>query len=380
MPLAMCFLVTVFSLMISLYQSIQECSHINAKGYSIMDRFDTEELKDFFVDDESLNKLKNMYDLYEKEWDSEFYVMTNQPIYVKDGSYSSEFIYGYEDVDEEKLDMSYVECMQMNDSAIKGSNMDLSSGRYFYDNEYIYDKTVPIIVGYDYKKYLNINDTFTIDYLSQDINVKVVGILKEGACTAKSDYSVLDNFIIMPALEFPNKPVDKEDKNFQIKVYLGHTNSFVYSSDSALKVQSELDNICKVVDIKPFILMAVFPINLLGFGFAKSIYLLLLIVIAAFALIVAILSYVSWRKNRSTLSTVIDFNIKKDFIKIIVGMYLENMIWVLIAAAFCFTFSFTILHSLHINLSIIIISLCTLFFTIPLISIYKFFRLYSKEK
>lgn len=379
-PFVICLSVVILSVVISMYQSIQNYSKVNARGYSIIDEFDTEELKEFLAEDVSLNKIKKMYNLCKKQWNTEYYIMTEQPIYINDISFSNEFVYGHGVVDEEKLDLSYVNCIQMNTSAIKGSHMDFLQGRTFCQDEYIYHNTVPVIVGYDYKNYLKLNDTFSIDYLGKNVDVKVVGILSEGVCAAKSDSYNLDNYIVLPAFEFPDKPINEEEKYFQLKVYLGHTNSFVYSSDSALHVQSELDDICKSVGIKPYIVMSVFPINFLGLGFARSTYFLLLLIFFAFVLTIALLSYISWRNYRSIALTVFILKSKHNLLKLIVLTYIETMIWVLIAAIFCVILNSTILAIFHVDLLIITMSLCVVWLTIPLIPIYKFFRLYSKKK
>ena len=377
-PFAICLSVIILSVAISMYQSIQNFSKVNATGYSIIDKFDTEELKEFFAEDSSLNKLKKMYYLCKKQWSSEYYIMTNQPVYLNGISFSNEFVDGYGEVDREKLDLSYVKCIQMNASAINGSHMALLQGRAFYEDEYIYNDTVPVIIGYDYNNYLKLNDVFSIDYLGKNVNVKVVGILNKGVCAAKSDSYSLDKYIVLPALEFPDYPINEEEKYFQLKVYLGHTNSFVYSSNSALYVQSELDDICNSVGIKPYILTGVFPINLLGFGFARSTYVLLLSIVFTYILAIAILSYICLRKYRPIASNSYVLGSKHNLLKLIVFMYIETMIWVLIAAAFCVVLKSTILAIFHVDLLVIAILLCIEWLTIPLLSAYKCFKIHLR--
>ena len=38
---------------------------------------------------------------------------------------------------------------------------------------------MPIILGYEYRKYFKVGDEFTVDYLFKEIKVKVSGFLKK---------------------------------------------------------------------------------------------------------------------------------------------------------------------------------------------------------
>lgn len=275
---------------------MQVYSKINGNGYSITDNFNDNDLLNSLIENNSLSKIKKLYDLFNKEWDEEFYIMTEQPVSLENEAFSNDFVYGYGDLNDDEMNPKLVKCIQMNAAAIKGSNLNVIEGRAFYKNEYTINDMIPLIVGYNYLNYLKINDTFSIKYLQRTLNVKVVGILSEGACAAKSDDTILDNSIILPALESPDEPTDEVDVYFQLKLYLGHTNSFIYSNKSVLLVQKELNDICKSVNIEPYNLMGVRKINLFGLGIARSNYFLLLIMIFVFVLIICFLSHIYWKK------------------------------------------------------------------------------------
>lgn len=381
-PIIIILSVLSFSFGIQIFTDIQKYSKVNADGYSMIDLFsEEEELQEFFRDEHSLSKMKEMYQRCKTQWDSSYYIMTDQSIIVSDLPLPKKFAHGYGQIPEDDLIQTFVHSIQMNSSAIDGSSMNLLEGRFFEKEEYVYkDSTpVPVLVGYEYKDYLKINDTFEINYLGKPLMVKVVGILEEGAYSAKSQSFLLDLYMIMPALEFNQEPITKEEYSFQMKVYLGHTNAYVYSSSSVLGVQNRLDKICKEVDIKPYIMAGVAPIDIFHLGYAKSNLILFLILpIALLVLILVLFSYLTWRKLRNILPNL-SINQKSDYFKLIVAVYLETLLWVIIAGILSLILSLTILSFLSINLWILFGSLLILWIFIPLVSIYKLFRMFRSH-
>ena len=194
-PILMIIFVLLFSFIISYYTSIQKYAHLNADGYSITDTFDVEEFKEFLAED-NLYKIKKLYSHFNQVWKDRYYVMTDQPVAI-DKAYSEQFAYGYGTVDSDKLNKDYVNCCQMNDAAIKGSPMELESGRWFNDLEYSVNDTIPVIVGSHYQEHLKIGDKISIRYLYKDFDCNVIGVLKEGSRTAKNEYSMLDDYLII---------------------------------------------------------------------------------------------------------------------------------------------------------------------------------------
>ena len=235
------------SFIISNYTNIYKYAHLNADGYSITDTFDVEEFKEFLAEG-NLYKIKKQYSHFKQVWKDRYYVMTDQPVEVEK-IFGEQFAYGYGSVDSEKLNEDYVNCCQMNASAIKGSPMELSSGRWFSDSEYGVNDTIPVIVGSHYQEYLKIGDKISIRYLYKDFDCNVIGVLKEGSRTAKNEYSILDDYLIIPALEDIIEPENEEDYKFEQKLYMHHTNGYVYSDRSVLEEQALLDDLCKSIEL-----------------------------------------------------------------------------------------------------------------------------------
>lgn len=359
-PILMIIFVLLFPFIISYYTSIQKYAHLNADGYSIMDTFDEKELKEFFAGD-NLYKMKKQYSHFNQVWKDRYYVMTDQPVAI-DTVYSEQFAYGYGVVDSDKLNSDYVNCCQMNDAAIKGSPMELESGRWFNDLEYSVNDTIPVIVGSHYQEYLKIGDKISIRYLYKDFDCNVIGVLKEGSRTAKNEYSILDDYLIIPALEDIIGPENEEDYKFEQKMYMHHTNGYVYSDRSVLEEQELLDDLCKSVEIKPYVFTSVPSfVNLFDWGIAKSVHFVLITTIIVFVLLSVLLSYLSYRKSRKVV-----VKNRKGFI---LAKYLESLIMVAMSGLICFPFAI-IARFLEIQWWVLAIVFCYLFLILPVITIF----------
>ena len=360
-PILMIIFVLPFSFIISYYTSIQKYALVNADGYSIMDTFDEEELKEFFAED-NLYKIKKLYSHFNQVWKDRYYVMTDQPVAI-DTVYSEQFAYGYGVVDSNKLNSDYVNCCQMNDAAIKGSPMELESGRWFNDLEYSVNDTIPIIVGSHYQEYLKIGDKISIRYLYKDFDCNVIGVLKEGSRTAKNEYSILDDYLIIPALEDIIGPKNDEDYKFEQKMYIHHTNGYVYSDKSVLEEQEFLDDLCKSVEIRPYVFLSIPTfVNLFDWGIAKSIRFILITTIIVFVLLSVLLSSLSYRKSRKV--------VVKNRKVFILAKYLESLIMVAMSGLICFPIAI-IARFLEIQWWILGIVLGIIFLLLPVIPVIK---------
>ena len=68
---------------------------------------------------------------------------------------------------------------------------------------------------------------------------------------------MLDDYLIIPALEDITGPENEDDYKFEQKLYMHHTNGYVYSDKSVLEEQELLDDLCKSVEIKPYVFTSV---------------------------------------------------------------------------------------------------------------------------
>ncbi len=368
---------TIFSLPISWFIQIQENSKINADGYSVVDKYD--DLSVFFKKNNSLSVMKEMHENFNNTWGSSYCIIVSQPVYTLEVLFPLKFCYGYGYTPEEHIDPTFMTAVQMNKNAIEMSNIELYEGRGFNQNEYTYtdEKTVPVIVGYEYKEYLNLGDKFTVDYLNKILTLEVVGIAKKGSADARGSEKILDYTLIMPALEFETPSVSDEyyedEMSFQRKAYLGYINCFVFSDDSALKIQSDLDNICKdLITEGRFILKGIKPINIFNLGYAKSNIIVLFVLPLLFLIIIfIILSILIWKKWREKISKNSETNIDKSKRKaIILEIYAEIFTVTFITGFISLAISMNY-RILEINTAILLGILLMLLALTPLYTIYK---------
>lgn len=368
---------TIFSLPISWFIQIQENSKINADGYSVIDKYD--DLTVFLKKDNSLSVMKEMYENFNNTWGSSYCIIVSQPVYTMEVMFPLKFCYGYGDTPDKYVDPTFMTTVQMNKNAITMSNIELYEGRIFNQNEYTYTngKTVPVIVGYEYKEYLNLGDKFTVDYLNKIITLEVVGIAQKGSADARKPENILDYTLIMPAMEFETPFVSDEyyenEMSFQQKVYLGYINCFVFSDNSALRVQNDLDNICKDLETEgKFILTGICSINIFNLGYAKSNIIVLFVLPLLFLIIIfIILSILIWRKWREEISNNSETNIDKSKRKAIILEIYAEILTVTFVAGFI-SLAISMYYSiLEINTSVLLGILLMLSALTPLYTIYK---------
>lgn len=368
---------TIFSLPISWFIQIQENSKINADGYSVIDKYD--DLTVFLKKDNSLSVMKEMYENFNNTWDSSYCIIGSQPVYTLEVMFPLKFCYGYGYTPNEHIDPTFMKAVQMNKNAIAMSDIELYEGRVFNQNEYTYTngETVPVIVGYEYKEYLNLGDKFTVDYLNKILTLEVVGIAQKGSADARKPENILDYTIIMPAMDFETPSVSykyyKDEMSFQKKAYLGYINCFVFSDNSALSVQNDLDNICKdLITEGKFILTGIKPINIFNLGYAKSNIIVLFILPLLFLIIIfIILSILIWRKWRKEILNTDDTN-KDKFKKksVILNIYAEMFAVTFIAGFISLVISINY-SILEINTAVLLGILLLFLVLTPLYTIYK---------
>lgn len=368
---------TIFSLPISWFIQIQENSKINADGYSVIDKYD--DLTVFLKKDNSLSVMKEMYENFNNTWGSSYCIIVSQPVYTLEVMFPLKFCYGYGDTPDEHVDPTFIKAVQMNKNAITMSNIELYEGRIFNQNEYTYTngKTVPIIVGYEYKEYLNLGDKFTVDYLNKILTLEVVGIAQKGSADARKPENILDYTLIMPAMEFETPSVSDEyyedEMSFQKKAYLGYINCFVFSDNSALRVQNDLDNICKdLITEGKFILTGIKSINIFNLGYAKSNIIVLFVLPLLFLIIIfIILSILIWKKWREEISNNSETNIDKSKRKAIILKIYAEILTVTFVAGFISLASSMNYRILKVNTAILLGILLMLLALTPLYTIYK---------
>lgn len=366
-PALMIVIILSFSMIVSVYYTAQSFSHVSySDGYAIYDAYGVETVLEFFSDESALNeelkKQKLLYADFKHAWGEDYYVMTEQPVDIET-PFGDEFAYGYDPYEAGEYSEYIVNCYQMNVAAIKGSPMKLHSGRWFNEDEYVVTDNIPVIVGNNYNEHLNLGDSLSIKYLNKDFNATVVGILEEHSYTARDEYTPLDNYLVIPALENSSMVDNKKESSFELKMYLHHTNGFIHTDKNVLEVEEQLEEICKTYGITEYFLSGVpYGIRLFDLGIAKSIRIILIASITLFVLLAVLLSYLSYRKSKGAI-----VDNRKSFI---LAKYLESLITVAIAGLICFPLALFTARFLGIHWWILAIVLFFVFLILPVITIF----------
>lgn len=216
----------------------------NQTLYRIAD--DAEDISQYLHSISELNNLKNFYNQLEDNEYFEYFECINQPVYVntKDHSFS-EFNLESNAVSIAGKDHYKLKNFFVNMNYIQHIlDLSLYDGAIF-DNEDMFcsDVTniVPLIVGYNYKELLNVNDTLLIHHIGINFNCKVIGIMNENSYAPIGNKMVsLDDYLLLPSFEFPNSPATSDELYMQSAFYLQKINGYIqlkngYSIEAAFK-------------------------------------------------------------------------------------------------------------------------------------------------
>lgn len=137
---------------------------------------------------------------------------------------------------------NYTPCAQVGMNVLHDFNICIVSGRSFDadDFDYTHNKSIPVIMGYNYNVIYNAGEHFTADYLFSNFDFTIIGFADKGSCVNTSTvYLNLDDMIIMPSFIFCELPASDEEYVTQ-KIHLANKTS------GKFKVPAEqFDEACK---------------------------------------------------------------------------------------------------------------------------------------
>lgn len=181
----------------------------------------------YFSDLSKLSNLKNFYLELSDNTNYTYLDKTCQGIYMENNLGTNIFLYGYEKgsenyySDEQNINYYNFKNVTINNNCWLYYNFKVIKGRCFEENDYYYNDTIPVILGYEYKDYYDIGDIFQGEYLSCEFKYKVVGILeKDSIINIQNEILFLDRYIISPSVVVPELPNNKNELFYQSASYL----------------------------------------------------------------------------------------------------------------------------------------------------------------
>lgn len=168
-----------------------------------------------YVDDDNVEiykKLSNFFEKLTKEKRFLFISIAEQPVEIYDTVIPDIFLDGYEDgnaegsiFDMEGQDWYRTKSLQVSDKFFSQFQIQIASGSGFEEKNYIYHKgnEIPVLLGSEYGGEFQIGDEIKCNYLSEDVVLKVTGILKEEQFfydEMDKEFKSCGRYIILPAL------------------------------------------------------------------------------------------------------------------------------------------------------------------------------------
>lgn len=150
---------------------------------------------------------------------SVYYEIYHQPLYQRDNSTGV-------------LDINTLSAVQISKNVQTDFKINLWAGRKFVDSDFlISDRIIPIVIGYDLKDNFSIGDHFCAEYLFDDYEFVVVGILAQNSNIEISNGSyLLGDYIVMPNFEI----LDDRMSTKGIKIH--------YADKSSGKIGTKIEN------------------------------------------------------------------------------------------------------------------------------------------
>ena len=179
----------------------------------------------FYHSLDRLNDLKNAQHELMNQQIFEYYLQIRQSLELVEFEDNISFIANYregsEDNSYEMFGQVYFQAKAyyVSQNIIEKFGLRVSSGQLLENEDYIYRHDyVPVIVGHNYTANFSVGDTFQGFYWNKSVDFKIIGFLEENESMlifSQDNFEVLDDYILVPALEFPNDPADIPDEDSQ---------------------------------------------------------------------------------------------------------------------------------------------------------------------
>lgn len=190
--------------------------------FFVCKNFDKEDDSIFYYSPDRLNDLKKVHAELINQSFFEYYLQIKQALELVEFEGNKSFIANYKEGSEDNsFDMfgqTYfrAKAYYVSQSIIEKFALQASSGRIFEADDYIYNNDyVPVMAGHNYTGIFSVGDTFQGFCWNKSVDFKIIGFLEENASMLsflKGDIEYLDNYILVPGLEFKEEPANLPDE------------------------------------------------------------------------------------------------------------------------------------------------------------------------
>ncbi|MGE7022101.1 hypothetical protein [Solibacillus cecembensis] len=234
----------------------------NQNLYEITDMLINEREVEFFNDINNYDVLNNFNVNVEKNNNFSFYNVVWQPIAIQNYPDNEQFAAYYDiEGDDELVEVEgevyrVSNAIQVSKNVFNFNTIELIKGEKFIDSDYQYNSEsniIPIILGYDYLNYFDVNDEIKMNLYGEDFIGKVIGIgSKDASVYSNQDPQLLLNrYIILPSLNFSEQPSEMLAANQVGALYikalsLTKAGGSLISNQSAVEIRQEISEIANL--------------------------------------------------------------------------------------------------------------------------------------
>ncbi|MDM5370312.1 ABC transporter permease [Bacillus thuringiensis] len=301
--------------------------------YKLSDRLIDEKEARFFSNPSELSKVKNFYHALLNSKDFLYMNTTLQHIGVQNFKGNPIFLQGYEQGNprppyqkrQGSPSFDRVKSIQINHNLLTAFDAKIQNGRVFNKEDFSFKKgtKIPIILGAEYQSIYNIGETINFDYLNQELEGIIIGILQKNTLfPVNGDVEFyVDRYIILPEFIMEEVPQNEEVLRFQQKHYLHAINGQILTNKDMISVQKLVNSISQKANFDDYIIIGANTIGIsLMFTMMKQniqIMFMFTVVIFLFCIFSISLSLImKW-----------DTNIKKYAIHLISGATVSQILW-----------------------------------------------------
>lgn len=230
--------------------------------YQLADNLFNDKERLFFQQQDSYSILKDFGDRLKTEPRFQYAVVNWQPVHVVDFK-GNEIFEAYYELGQSQDSQTYrgatyrnIKSLQMNQGSFDVFQIRISSGHGFQDSDYTYDgskETIPLILGAELESYYELGDTISLMLYNESFTGEVIGFTapSQVVVSARSQETLIDRYIIMPALQFdkitPDLLRSHEDTPFIRASLFSSINGFVFTAAQPQEVQRIMDAISNEV-------------------------------------------------------------------------------------------------------------------------------------